>query len=401
MLNNLKIGTKLTGGFIIILGLLCVTAGVGYFALKSSTSATEEMMKDEAVLIDITQLRGNFVESQFQLADAALYRKLSNKEEKKTLDEQIREIEERIKGGFKDEDEKTFAKLLEAYDNFYKSGTKWFEKEEERAKTHGAQTTLGGNVEKGMDNYIDAFTKAMEETKTNEGGTEKVSHEYAILSMELGKLRADIEALRRGYYRLLAEADSQKQAAIKTEIDASAGNLEKALEAFEGKIKNEDRRKMFGTVRTSVHDWLETFRKNASLMEEQGTILSDQNARVKEMRELLTTLSGSVEKDVKKIKAATEDTNTLAFNIVFGSAVVAVIIGMILAYVLSSNITVAIKAACAGVERIAHDGDVAWEVPEVFLRRGDEMGTLAKSVSHILHEIQSVEKLAHSLAEYD
>jgi methyl-accepting chemotaxis protein len=74
---------------------------------------------------------------------------------------------------------------------------------------------------------------------------------------------------------------------------------------------------------------------------------------------------------------------------------------MVLAYVLSSNITVAIKSACAGVERIAHDGDVAWEVPEEFMRRGDEMGNLAKAVSHILHEIQSVEKLSASLVNFD
>jgi methyl-accepting chemotaxis protein len=88
-------------------------------------------------------------------------------------------------------------------------------------------------------------------------------------------------------------------------------------------------------------------------------------------------------------------------GIIFILCVLAVILGAIVSWVLTMNITKGIKAAVAHMNKIGHEGDVSIDVPGFFMARRDEIGHVATAVHGIQEHFRGVQNLATSLANYD
>jgi len=81
------------------------------------------------------------------------------------------------------------------------------------------------------------------------------------------------------------------------------------------------------------------------------------------------------------------------------ASLVAVLLGIVVSYVLTKNITLGIHRAVGAMKTIANEGNVAFEIPHEDLDRKDEVGDLADAVAHILRQFQNVEHLANDLAD--
>jgi methyl-accepting chemotaxis protein len=77
----------------------------------------------------------------------------------------------------------------------------------------------------------------------------------------------------------------------------------------------------------------------------------------------------------------------------------AIIFGLVTAYVLTSNITGGLGRAAGAMTMVAREGNVSIEIPDSDRNRKDEIGDIAKAFTEVLHQFQNVERLAIDLAD--
>ena len=118
MLNNFKIGTKLTGGFLAVIVLLIIVAGVGYYALDATKKATQELMDTEQNISNILHYRINIRETQIAAAQGSLTRDFANEDTIRNNSKEAEEITGRLKLSLSARNLKNLEKLVEEYDDF-------------------------------------------------------------------------------------------------------------------------------------------------------------------------------------------------------------------------------------------------------------------------------------------
>ncbi|MCL2006241.1 MAG: methyl-accepting chemotaxis protein [Planctomycetaceae bacterium] len=82
-----------------------------------------------------------------------------------------------------------------------------------------------------------------------------------------------------------------------------------------------------------------------------------------------------------------------------GIALIAVIGAVLMGWILTISVATGIREAVGIMTAVADKGNVAIEIPKGSLQRGDEVGELASAVQGILTQFQNVEQLANDLAE--
>jgi methyl-accepting chemotaxis protein len=121
----------------------------------------------------------------------------------------------------------------------------------------------------------------------------------------------------------------------------------------------------------------------------------------KEAEATANTLISNIDKTVADLKVSSAQTVSFAANSIIVLSVVAVIVGIICALVLTTNITSGIKIAVNMMKKIVSEGDLTLEIDQSFLRRKDEIGQLAGGLQSVLNDYHAVDTLAASLADGD
>jgi methyl-accepting chemotaxis protein len=107
---------------------------------------------------------------------------------------------------------------------------------------------------------------------------------------------------------------------------------------------------------------------------------------------------GDMQEGQKRIMQATADTALSTVYITLGIAIVA---GMGIAWILTSDITKGISAAMSHLTAMAREGDISHDVPREFLERQDEVGDLAKAMEFVLVDYRGIAKMTAALAKGD
>jgi len=125
----------------------------------------------------------------------------------------------------------------------------------------------------------------------------------------------------------------------------------------------------------------------------------DNDASSRTMTELLDTMVAFADRRLESVIKDYESSDAFWTNIMIGTSLIAMIIGLIFSVVLNRNIGGGIRAAASGIKHVVQTGDLDFEVPPDYLRRKDEIGDLAHSVTLVLKEFHNVATMAKELSE--
>ncbi len=399
MLNNFRIGTKLTVGFMLVIALLILTAGIGWYALYESQRSTNDMMEVQDLLADALLYRRLLNTAQLHSANGTLDRDPAKQTDRKGVDDEIKEVEGRMDGKFKDENAKIYPELVKAYEAFAKEDDQWYTLETARAKAQENMVSTAEEVITAMERCLELYRGYLDASKATVDGTEKVDSVIAKRMIQIEKYVADIQTIRRRFFNMMAEPKFEKQQDIgkltHAEVDALAENLKALHDVVEGPRRKE----ALANAIKAVATWSTYLNENIDLLTAQEQCSLKQGELSTTMTTYLTDLMANLRTRFAAIEEASAATDALMNTLLIVSAIVATIIGLTLALVLSRNISIGIRAAADGIKHVAETGDLSFEVPPEFQNRYDEVGDLAKSTTSVISEFRKVAVMAKELSE--
>jgi methyl-accepting chemotaxis protein len=210
-------------------------------------------------------------------------------------------------------------------------------------------------------------------------------------------------SIRRGYFQLRdAPTFDAKNAIAERYIFPIVKELTGDLALLRGKIPaGSEIQNLLDKADRDVKAWVDIMLSTLGKMKEQSEIVERHKVDDTTIQNDLEALLKSLDAEVSKIRDYSAKTDAAMVWLIEIVTVCALIVGLVLAWGLSRNITAGLNAAVAAIEKIAVEGDVAFEVPVEFMQRKDEVGNLARAVDSILKQLQSVERLAVRLADHN
>ncbi|MCL2005982.1 MAG: methyl-accepting chemotaxis protein [Planctomycetaceae bacterium] len=396
MLNRYKIGTKLTAGFIIVLALLITTAAVGYYALHRSKNSTEDMVHAKDLLFEMQHYYQCTSEAMVHASLGVLFQDVSAAQRRQETDAEIKAIEQLVESQFDTEDTRRFAELTALYQKFLSEDNEWFRLETERVQLQDQFITTGNRSVESLESCMAFAKNAMLDSTTQDG---KVDLKLVELLLDLEECMVNVQNLRRGYYRIRATPDPEAQRAIVDETRVAGSVLTNHLGEVSRTIEDAELQRMIGNTIVAVQEWGQYLDTILDMMARQGAILTAHSADYAKMAEILDNLMTSLHGKTQAMRTQSASNDAMMVLLIEVISVIAVIVGLVLAYVISRNISRGVSEATHAIEVLAMEGDVTVAIPKEYVERKDEVGDLAMAVNQIINQFQSVEKLASNLAD--
>ena len=401
MLNQFKIRTKLTVGFLSVIVLLIIVAGVAYFALDTSQKSTQAMLQIETNRANILTFRVNLNRAQLAATSGSLFRDLKYHKDRQVIDKEITDLADILQQTLVGKNLENLHRLLAEYENFQGTDDQWFRSEEERIKLEVNLISMGNQTTDMLHQCIDGFSTDVEAAKIMEDDGEYIKRDLVRPAMELEELAIEVQALRRGYYRMMAETNLTEQQTIGNELEDTVATLTTTLEGFARKTTDPTRQGQIRDVNVLLQQWGITLGKVIKLLNSQRQNDLDSTATSGRMTKILVEVVECMEHQLNTVREEMDASDALMLKIMIGTTITAVIVGICFSLSLSGNIGNAIRTAAAGTKHIAETGDLTFEVPPAFLARQDEVGDLAHSVNMVLSAFRNVGKMAKELASGD
>jgi len=399
MLNRFKIGAKLTIGFSLVLVLLLIVAVVGYFALAASKQSAREATVVEENRANVLTIRINVNRALLRAAKGSLFRDADFQTQRQAIDREFAEIANTLGEKVSQANRVNLENLLEEYKKFTTDNDLWFRDETRRVAAEVRLVTAANNVADTLAECAQLFRDEAERMKTGEGTDERIGARFARQAFQVKEFTSDFESLRRGYFQMRSEPNAAKQQELGRALGANARKLESDLQAFSRDVVNPERRQRVEGAVAHIRTWIEALEENTALLNAQSGYDVDNDTSSDLMSGHLVRMVDYTQERLKEIQRKSEENDALMTTIMIIATIIALIVGAILSLVLSNNITAGLKRAVGAMKTIADDGNVSIEISSEDVRRGDEIGDIAKALRNILQQFQNVEQLANELAE--
>ena len=387
----------------LVLLLLIAVACAGYYALNASEKSTQSLLLIQGNRANLITIRQHLLRAQLQAAKGALYNDPSYEKARQNIDTEISAVADELKAKMiSKENQQDIITLTDAYkgfvaedDQFYRAGEKFTEAEKKLVDA-------GRLANAQLQDCIDHFVKAVEESKQGDGDEATVSNKFVQQILKLEHAVIDLADIRREYYRMksLSSLEEQQKEAETMLQDGAA--LITELQEFRRSVADPDRQLAVDTAIKAVEEWIKDVKEcvECLIVESKTTVEQDR------LSVTMAEIAGTMMKRTEDLTLDTEekmnaaDGRVRAFMITM--SIIAVIIGMILSLVLTHNIGTGVHAVVEEIKHIATTGDLGPELPSsYYLARKDEIGDLAYSIHMVLEEFRNVAKMAEALAGGD
>ena len=405
MLNKFKIGQKLVLGFASVLVLLAIVAGVGYYALTESKRTSAEMMDIQYLYVDALRYQGLIRRARLFSAESALYRDLSYQARRQGVDREIREIEDRVDGRFLAANQQRFESVRSEYAAFIQTDDRWYTAEAERVRAFGELVRAAGNAAELLQDAIDAYVAAIRESTRTEGAgndaIELVNYRFVSLLQDLEDRMTGLQELRRDYFRLVAEPNAEEQKRLGVNLTAAANKLEEEVLALsrDDRIVSPERRAIIQGAATAIRAWSTALATNIRLLDDQAQYGVANDERGTTMARLLEEMMEALNTRLEGYKETSAATDRLMLFLLLGASVIAIIVGLIFALVLSRNITSGVGVVVKAMESAAVRGDLDITFDREYLERKDEIGLLVQKALLVTGDYKAIAKMGQDLAD--
>ncbi|GHT34436.1 hypothetical protein FACS189427_01730 [Planctomycetales bacterium] len=403
MLNKFKIGTKLLVGFLLVILLLVITGGVGYYSLAQCRNGFEDLK----LQIKLTQGIGETTDNLYlaQIASAVF----SGTKDIAYSDEVTADTEKAMKSMKATQDLMAKQENKEAADRILKNAAA-FEREDDKYKNLQAQindlsnqrTKFGGDIDDILEELTKDVLKTYEDfTKENKPITIQHVRNYgtSIKALET------TEIIRRGNRDLtICVQDPKKLDQVEDilkELRAMYVRFDEECKDLLENLLTKEAKDMVTQAQKIMEQW-----KDANIKAREVLLLQAdcQKQQDKFAADIMVDANFLTKGVADRVAEVSKDAETLVNNsviIIIATMILAAIVAIVCAFVLTSNITSGLKYAVGLMSKVAGEGDLSVEIEPVYLSRGDEIGALAHGLKSVLGDYHAVDGMANSLADGD
>lgn len=392
MLSNIKIGTKLNGGFLFMVFLLMVAVGAGWFGLYQLGNSLKELKRDSDVSILAAEAE---VAAKAAEADSLRYVQFVEEKTYKSLTANNDTILEKAKAieslSSRSEMRKMAGEIQELGDKFAKANKGIYDNVSARDKADEERRVTGQKVNKAIDDlkkHLQGIVDLKDDRRDKAVELLLYVQECSIQREKAGRLVRDVQII----------LDNPKRDKAEDDRAAAMGELFKNLEKVLDQPLDNDVKELAKALNEQCTVWADQGKVFKELVDAQHKFEDDSDTTSEKIVELTKNMSSSSN---TQIETSVLNAGNLQTNFVYSLLIVAgiaVLLGIIIALTLTMNITTGLKESVSFLEMIAREGDLSHDIPPHRLAQQDEIGQLAVGVGAILTDYRSVENLARELA---
>ncbi|MDR0521716.1 MAG: MCP four helix bundle domain-containing protein, partial [Planctomycetaceae bacterium] len=371
MLNKMKISSKLTVGFLTVLFLLVAVGVAGYWAIESINAALERSMQQ----LSVSQSLGSATDNIYLAQTASAYHVVTKDTAysdlvTKRLTEALKFAKETQEVMRTEKNKTEMQKIIKGTEEFVNIDNELHELTVKSNKENENVLKLSEDLQ-GKIHELIALAYDVYAGFEKEGKPLTMVHvkNYAAAT----SLLEDLETIRRQRRDLIIILNNPK---LVKEREEGLAEINKQFDEFTQKVNklgetfvSEKAKKMIADIVGPVKQWQTTTKDNVADMVKQSALQDRLLAIGKEAEESANTLISNIDKTVADLKESSAQTVSFAANSIIVLSVVAVIVGIICALVLTTNITSGIKIAVNMMKKIVSEGDLTFEIDQSFLRR--------------------------------
>ncbi len=392
MLSNLKIGTKLNGGFLLMIILLLIAVGSGWYGLSQLGQSLKGLKRDS----DVSNLAAE-LEIAAKAAEADSLRYVQFVEQKtydslvannNTVIEKAKEIERRTARPIMRE----LAAKIETFAGQFATVNKGiYDSVSTRDKADDDRRVAGQALNvaiKDIKTYIEKVIASKDERYEKAVEHLLFLQECAVQREKAGRLVRDVQILLDSEKRDKAEAD--RLAAMEILYANGKKILDHPLDDQEKKLAT--------TLNEVALNWGNQGIQFKNLVDAQHVFEDKSDAATEEIIKIANEMNESSSHQIEGSVTKAEGLQSNCVLLIFVVAGFAILFGVIVAVVLTRNITIGTRRITQILQAITDEGDLSLTIDSNLLNRKDEVGVLGNAANAILNDYREVEHLAKELA---
>ena len=339
MLNQFTIRTALTVGLLSVIVLLVIVTGAVYFALDTSQKSTQEMLQIKTNHANIQTLRIYLHRAHLAATSDSHVRNLQYRKDRQEIDKKIADLADNLQQTLAGRNLENLRRLLAEYENFKGTADQLFRSREERVKLEANLIAMGKHTLDLVHKCIGDLTadaEVAEKMEEDEGGY--VRRDTIRPAMTLEKLAIDIHALHHGYYLMMEETNYETQLILGKELENTVDTLVATLTDFAQKTTNATRQDQIEEINVALQKWKTVMGEVVALLDSQSQNCLDITAIGDRMMEILAQMIECVGYRLNTIRKEMAACDVLMINIMIGTTLAVVIVGICCGLILNSNI---------------------------------------------------------------
>ncbi|MDR2438235.1 MAG: methyl-accepting chemotaxis protein [Planctomycetaceae bacterium] len=400
----MRISKKLLLGFSLLIVLLAIVGGVGYFALQTLSQETLALLQQIRVYGLSNTMVINSYEAQItsdkhsmskdpkyhaeMVKFVGLVTDASTEVQKIKLEPKTLDCAAKI------------ADLTKSYENFDQQYANTIVKinEIKTERNHFYKQVETSIAE--LENLIQKkLTEPADQTTTNESSPKVITKESIELLLTPLSVLNDLQLIRIQTRNYEMSADPQLSEQIKKEIDSLCNTAFEKCNQLNGKFTGEAEHKLIDNTVKALSSWQQRNDACVNALKDLDINQKNQNKTSDETTSKIEEIITDVQSNIDSTSRAMEDLIETVLIVIVVVCLFTVLAGLVAAFVLTKNIVTGLAIAVNAMTRIARDGDLTVEIPEKYIQRKDEIGDVSNALQLILNEFQNVENLAKELAD--
>lgn len=207
-------------------------------------------------------------------------------------------------------------------------------------------------------------------------------------------LRTQTRANSANLYALIVSKDAEEASAVLADIEKRKGTINEDMTQLEALLQHDDQKVLYEKIVENLAPWREVIGTVTKLVSENKQdeallyyqshkeTLENYQTAVRELNTFNLDLAEKIDSD-----------NHIAFKATIQTLIILIaavlILSMAVTWLISNNITKALEDAVAFLTKVA-EGDLSNTVPPAFVKRRDEIGSLAKAVDQMQKSVNAL-----------
>lgn len=417
MLKKFSIGAKLLAGFLFLSLLTIITGFVGWYYLAQVAIESKNMQ----TLVEISSVAAAACNQSGDARDAAASYVISPTKENNdqvtvAINNTIASID-KMKEQFTtfdplDKDaQDQLGKASEIAKNYLKAQADFYKTANDKIATTNERIRLAGSVNKTLDdlnNLTNDHTK--EVTMRGTDGKEVLDEQgqgYIPLSwvevvqcIERAIAQTQIARFQARDFELNVR-DPEKREKARKGVEAALDAMDAGLVRLDTMLETKEGKEAVGVARNACKEWRKLIDENVKSNLEMLRLDDIQTKTAADFNVQVNVVQTVVLRDMTARAEMVQKMDQFASWIIIIVVAVATVIGVLLGWVLRTDITSGIVAIVGMMKKLSGEGDISVRVPESLLDRKDEIGILSRAMKDVLGDYLSVSNMSTVLAGGD
>ena len=403
MLNNMKISTKLTLGFSVLLLLLVSVGAVGFVATMYKEKGLGNVLEQLAVSQLVSNMTDNVYLAQIAAREQALTKDISHGDRAAEYMSRALAAKKAAMESVHSDESRRAIDAIEALAAEYSHQVREYQRlqvemDKMEQEMRAAANAVDAIIHKLMDHLIDKYEQMEQGGETLTLLHVKNYGNVIILLEATERMRV---ARRDFVIAINCPQKIAEQEAARKLFSDHAALFRSEAEKIQETLLVETAKALVAEAVELVESWARLCNESMNLM----ALQAEEQKRAVEIAHAIEqgtmTLTQCLEKTVAEVRQSVATTKIISDSLIIGTTLFAIVFGIVCAIWLATNIANGINFAVKTMFRVAGEGDLSVEVDPIYLHRKDEIGALAHGLNSVLHDYHAVDEMAKSLAQGD